>query len=213
MQPKNYWKDKFEDIMYSVKYRYHNILNSIRYRTTRRYYIVNSGLKPGYYDTGELILHVNFKLLVDFVEIEKAWMNTWTDDSAYSKLSWFQKKFCRFRSPQDGIAYLNWEINESQLEHQTKSAKEILELYTWWKVTRPNRPDPYIEAGYDEVFKDKNLSEHFIREEGSNTYTMKPFTKKESAVFEKVTKIENKYEKEDEKMLIRLMKIRKSLWT
>lgn len=215
MRSLNYWKDKIEDICYNVERHYNSVIDWVRYRTTRRYHIVNTGLEPGYYDTDDRMLHANFNLLVDFVEIEKAWMNTWTDNSKYSELSWFDKKFRRFRSSEDGVAYLTWEITQSSLEHQSEAAKEILELYTWWKVTRPSRPDPFVEAGYNEVFKDQDLlgEDRFVKDETGEYYTMKPFSKKEHAVFKKVTKIENKYNKEDEQMLIRLLKIRRSLWT
>jgi hypothetical protein len=223
MKYKNYWKEQIEDILYMLKDKYiYDMISStclvldwVRFRTCRRYHIVNTGLEPGYYDTDTRMLHVNFNLLVDFVEIEKAWMNTWSDDSKYSKLSWFGKKFRRFRSPEDGISYLNWEIIDCQLEEQSKAAKEVLELYTWWKTTRPNRPDPYVEAGYYEVFKYRTLRDDLVEVErdGEKYYTLKKSTKQERQVFKKVTKIEAKYDKEDEQMLIRLVKIRKFLWT
>lgn len=207
------FKENIEDIVYDIRNKYTECIDFIRYRTTRKYHIIDTKLEPGYYDSDTRMLHANFSLLVDFVEIEKAWMNTWSDNNAYSKLSWFDKKFRRFRCPEDGIAYLNWEINESQLEHQAKAAKEVLELYTWWKVTRPNRQDPFDAAGYNEVFKGKHFIDQFIEEDGTKRLTMKPFSKKENQVFEKVSKIEAKYDKEDEQMLIRLIKIRQYLWT
>ncbi len=215
MKYKNYWKEQIEDILYMLKDKYILVLDWVRFRTCRRYHIVNTGMEPGYYDTDTRMLHVNFNLLVDFVEIEKAWMNTWTDRSKYSKLSWFDKKFRRFRSPEDGIAYLNWEINQTELVHQAKAAKEVLDLYTWWKETRPNRPDPYVEANYYEVFKGKTLRDHLVevQRDGETYYTLKRSTKQESQVFKTVTKIEAKYDKEDEQMLIRLIKIRRFLWT
>jgi len=189
MRSLNYWKNKIEDIFYILKYKYILVLDWVRFRTSRRYHIVNTGMEPGYYDTDTRMLHVNFNLLVDFVEIEKAWMNIWSDGFKYSKLPWFDRKFRRFRSPEDGIAYLNWEIEQTSCPGQSKAAKTILEIYTWWKETRPNRPDPYVEANYYEVFKDDLVE------------------------VQRVRKIEAKYDKEDEQMLIRLIKIRQFLWT
>ncbi len=46
----------------------------VKYRTIRRYHIVSTGMKPGYSDVTERMLHVNFNMLKDFVEIEKAHM-------------------------------------------------------------------------------------------------------------------------------------------
>ncbi len=202
----DYLKEKIEDLFYDVESKYLFTLNWLRYRTTRRYHIVDTYLQPGYYDADERILNSNFSILVDFIEIEKAWMNTWSDRSKYCKLSWFDKKFRRFRSPEDGISYLNWEIEHTEA-NQAKAAKEMMDLYTWWKVTRPNREYPFVVSGYYDLFPDNSESDNFF--DRSNILS----SKKAKAVFKKIRKIEDGYDKEDENMLIRLMKVRKSMWT
>jgi hypothetical protein len=208
----SYWKDKILDFFYIIESDFLYWVDYLRYRTTRRYHVVDTKLIPAYYDADTRILHANFSILVDFVEVEKAWMNTWCNNNKYNKLSWVEKKFMSFRSPEDGIEYLNWEIERCDNPSQSKSAKEILELYTWWKEIRPNRVDPFDLAGYNEVFKDENWRDRFTLSE-DGCYVMKPLTQKQKAVFKKADKIEQQYDKEDETMLIRLMKIRKSLWT
>jgi hypothetical protein len=78
-----------------------------------------------------------------------------------------------------------------------KESLEIIELYNWWKK-RDERKDPMVESGWDN-YCDKPKEERTEKEKNIS--------------LEKLIEIEEKYEKEDEEMLIRLIKIRKSLWT
>lgn len=43
----------------------------IRHRTFDKYHVINTGLKPGYYDVDTLMFHSCFSLLVRYVEEEK----------------------------------------------------------------------------------------------------------------------------------------------
>jgi hypothetical protein len=96
---------------------------------------------------------------------------------------------------------------------QAKAAKEIIELYTWWTVTYRNRPDPYEASGwtdYCEASRAANGGSLW----GSLSADKTPELKKASKLsLNKLRKIEATYEKEDEQMMIRLIKIRQSLWT
>ena len=51
------------------------MLSDVKYwvlnRTTRRFHIVKTGLKPGYHDTDTRMLYACFSLLSDFVELER----------------------------------------------------------------------------------------------------------------------------------------------
>jgi hypothetical protein len=51
-----------------------NVKWAILHRITHRYNIVHTRLKPGYYDNDIRMLYANFNLLVEYVEIELAWM-------------------------------------------------------------------------------------------------------------------------------------------
>jgi hypothetical protein len=84
--------------------------------------------------------------------------------------------------------------------HQAISAQKIKELYLWWK-DRPNRPEPMAVAG---LSWDQNKEDNLM---GGK------ISKKELLEFKKLEKIEADYEKEDTKMLIELIKIRKELWS
>ena len=177
---------------------------------TKTHYL-KTGLKPGhYYELDYRILHGLFNELVDFVEIEYAHMAKWTDQDKGKKY-----KFKSGRCIEAGIDYLNWacglkynkdyrvtkkDPKYGKPTHQAVSAQKIKQLYLWWK-DRPNRPEPMAVAG---LSWDKNKEDNLM---GGK------ILKKELLEFKKLEKIEADYEKEDTKMLIELIKIRKELWS
>lgn len=167
----------------------------IKYRTTHRYHKIWTGLEPGWYDVSESMLHANFQMLVDFVEIEKASME---QTSNYFKLI-NKNFFTRYqkRSEKDGMAYLEWEISlGDEARAQSESAKEILMLYKWWKYQRPIRKKIVRSkfprnATLPNVWSDNRQSDYWHAQ-----YIL-----------------DNTYDMIDQSMLIRLIKIRQHLWT
>jgi hypothetical protein len=104
-------------------------------------------------------------------------------------------------------------IEEGEQEeptYQAKAAKEILELYTWWKEVYPNRPDVHDASGWS-AYCDMR------REKGYHLLDMEDKSAEEkdmcNTALNKSREIEEAYNKEDEEMMIRLIKIRESLWT
>jgi hypothetical protein len=94
---------------------------------------------------------------------------------------------------------------------QALRAKEIKELYTWWTVTYRNRPDPYDASGWTEACEASRIANG-----GKLSWNTPkdPVLKKQSDRAHKLLqKIEAAYEKEDEAMMIRLIKVRHGLWT
>lgn len=181
----------------------------IAHRTYDKYHIVKTDLQPGYYDIDTRILHSNFTLLTDFVEIEKASLQYFFASHERTKKFGSRVKFENLTKAQKrelGLQYLDWEINNTDEplfpERQRESAKEIKELYLWWNDVRPSRIDPYDK--YEEELS--KFSGSLETMPGKNK-------KKMLALYKKIGKLEDQYEKEDETMLIRLMKVRKSLWT
>src|ERR1700733_2355664 len=70
----------FHDRIPAMFRRFHQRLSDVKYwfihRTYDKYHVVRVyGMKPGYADKNYILLHVNFGILVDFVECEAAWMN------------------------------------------------------------------------------------------------------------------------------------------
>src|SRR5271165_1195164 len=136
-----------------ITWRYRNIKYWIRYRITDKYHIVDTGLKPDYYEISDRMLHVNFNMLKEFVEVEQAWNSyIWTDE--YKKTSWceqhmpFYYTFFPFRRPDIGIKHFEWASTlddpsippNQRMESQASHAREVLILYRWW-IERNNREE------------------------------------------------------------------------
>ena len=109
-------------------------------------------------------------------------------------------------------------VNE-HLKHHADIAQETLTLYRWWTEVRPNRPDAHDASGLTAWYANEKNSKKNVFEKVSNDMYQLVFkgTLEEEQDYNQMSKlridIEEKYEKEDEEMLIRLMKIRRSLWT
>jgi hypothetical protein len=240
LHPIRYWIAE-EGLDYLQKFVYYipDKLNDIRYYINNRWVSYSHGLtahprdiKPGAWsDVGSRFLPCMFNELVDFVEIEQAWHHCmWSDDAKTEfETPWWRKGWLRWRTwrcPEAGMQYLKWaselvvdenmgsnpdEKGYGEPTYQAKSAKEIIELYTWWTVTYRNRPDPYEASGWTaacEAQREANGGKL------SFSSPKDPVLKKASDKAHKLLqKIEAAYEAEDEEMMIRLIKIRGSLWT
>ena len=188
-------------------------------------------IKPGQWqDVGNRFLPCLFNELVDFVEVELAWWHIAWDDEAHKKFKapWYASGWFRWRtwrSPEAGLANLEWQRNlrwkedevgkdckdVGKLTDQAIKAQEILDLYTWWTQTYRNRPDAYEASGWSAYCETSRIA-NGGKLNFSNDKT--PELKKMSTKAHKLLqKIEADYEKEDEAMMIRLIKVRHGLWT
>jgi hypothetical protein len=237
--PIRYWiAEEGLDHIQKIIYYIPDKLNDVRYYINNRWVSRTHSLtahprdiKPGTWrDVGNRFLPCLFNELVDFVEIEQAWHHCiWSDDAKTKfETPWWRKGWLRWRTwrcPEAGMEYLKWAstlTNEEFLEegekhkaeptYQAKAAKEIIELYTWWTTTYRNRPDPMDASGWSahcEAMRVKYPGSFF-----SSLNSKDPEDRKASNKAHKLlSKIEKAYEKEDEEMMIRLIKIRESLWT
>ena len=204
------------DVYDTITAPYYNTRYYIRNRFFRKCHVLPTGFKPGeYHDLDSRMLHGLMQALVDFVEVEKAWMHSWLDkDKKY--------KFKHGRCAEAGLDYLKWEMGLTNKEwideddpaygeptHQAIAAREIYEIYNWWKNIYPNRKDPMDASGWS-AYCDR------LDREGKDLFDYKetPADRKEKDRAHKLLqKIEKQYDQEEEDMLIRLIKIRKSLWT
>lgn len=215
----NLFVEKIEDL-------YHNFISSLRsikywisHRTYDRYHLVDTKLGAGYHDSDERMLHANFSILVDFIEVEKAWMNYPSRGPGPSKYKYNRWFFKRFRSAELGLEYLDWEMSGTS-ESQGMAAAEQKILYLWWTKIRPNREDPWEVCGYEALTKDSPLviGDIFTNIENNGVLdkkTKSDRTRRRKAIrkcFIRVSKIEDSYHREDEKMLMQLVKIRRTLW-
>jgi hypothetical protein len=212
-------------------------LNDVRYYINNRWVSHSHALtahprdiKPGSWsDVGNRFLPCLFNELVDFVEIEQAWHHCmWSDEAKTEfEVPWWRSGWLRWRTwrcPEAGMEYLKWAstlTNEEFLDkdkkheavptYQATSAKEIIELYTWWTVTYRNRPDPYEASGWTaacEAQREANGGKLSF-----STPKDPALRKTQDKAHKILHKIEKDYAKEDEEMMIRLIKIRESLWT
>ena len=237
--PVRYWiAEEGLDHLQKIVYYIPDKLNDIRYYINNRWVSRSHSLtahpkdiRPGQWcDVGNRFLPCLFNELVDFVEVEQAWHHCLWSDEAKTKFEvpWYRKGWLRWRTwrcPEAGMEYLKWAstlTNEEFLEegekhkaeptYQAKAAKEIIELYTWWTQTYRNRPDPYDASGwtaYCEASREANGGKLSWSGHKDN-----PELKKQSDKSHKLLrKIEADYAKEEEQMMIRLIKIRESLWT
>lgn len=216
-------------------------LNDIRYyivnRWVTRTHCLTSDPKDlprgEWADVGNRFLPCLFNELVDFVEIEQAWSHVMWDDEARKKYKcpWYRTGWLRWRTwrcPEAGIDHLKWASNlvwdESdyimptdprygQPTEQAKGAREILELYTWWTEVYRNRPDPMDASGwsaYCDRMRIKYPDEGFFGSLGHKTSEDEIESKRSHALLQKM---EEYNEREEEEMMIRLIKARNRLWT
>jgi hypothetical protein len=182
-------------------------------------------------DVGNRFLPCMFNELVDFVEIESAWSHiAWGDKEARAKYDppfwasgWFRWR--TWRCPQAGLDHLDWamtltmgsdwgveedNLNFGKPTGQAIRAKELKELYVWWTVTYPNRPDPYDVSGWTEYCEKSRLLNDGRLFGNKKTPELEELSTRSHELLQK---IEADYTAEDEAMMIRLIKARDSLWT
>ncbi len=214
--------DKLYDIKYYINNRWITRTHSLTAHPR--------DIKPGQWcDVGNRFLPCLFNELVDFVEIELAWWHlAWSPEERYKyNMPWWAVGWWRIRTwrcPQAGLDNLKWQSElvwkEDECEpgsekvgkptYQAEKALEILALYKWWKEVYPNRPDPHDASGWS-AYCDKKRDLNEGRLFGGKTTPQ--LEKEANRALKLSTKIEKQYNDEDEKMMIRLIKIRNSLWT
>lgn len=215
-----WFKNEFKHLItLPIKWKYESIMRWIRYRTYDRYHIIKTGLPPGYYEIDTLMLNVNFNMLKDFVEVEQAIRYFWTSD-AFIHRSWAEKyvpfyyKFYPFRRPDLGIAYFNWAATlddvalpvHERCDAQAAAAKEVLILYKWWVEDRPARV-PEKRGEYDDQgFGILGCFDDDFNKEAED-YKIYIETMNRQVDQEKL------WIQEDDDMLVRLIRVRQSLWT
>ena len=216
------------DTLHSVKYYINN-----RW-VTRSHALTASprDIRPGSWcDVGNRFLPCLFNELQDFVEVELAWWHlAWEGKESRAKYNapWWAFGWWRWRTwrcPQAGLDNLEWQRNLRWKEDEVGSdspnlgqptpqaikAQEILDLYKWWTEVYRNRPDPYDASGWTEYCEASRAANGGkLSWSGDKSPELKKMSNKAHKL---LRKIEAQYEKEDEQMMIRLIKVRHGLWT
>lgn len=197
-------------------------------------------LEPGYYDKDTLLLHSCFDLLVDYVEVECAYLNLYFNDDLDKKFSWTERvlfKLFGYLSKSNRVYYgiktlerydemlkdpqvFSCPEEVEQLKQQKETDLNVLKLYIWWTQVRPERPEPGEASGWD-----KWCDEHTMRETYRFVDADVPGCKrmecllseeeqnKQSKILDDLHQMEHNQYEQDTEMLCQLMKIRGSLWT
>lgn len=190
-------------------------------------------IKPGQWrDLGYRFLPCLFNELVDFVEVELAWHNIAWDPEARKRYNppfyaWGWFRWRTWRCAESGLDNLKWQSelvwsedecradspDIGQPTYQAVKAKEILELYHWWKHVRPYRVDPHDASGWSGYCaRLRESDDGFLA--GLDREDQTPEERAEvNRMLDESHRLEEQYEKEDEDMMIRLIRIRRSLWT
>lgn len=220
-----YWPT---DKLYAIKYYINNRWITRTHALTAHTRDIPRGK---WCDVGNRFLPCLFNELVDFVEVELAWWHlAWADaeerkkyNAPWWRFGWWNLR--AWRCPQAGLDNLEWQRNLrwkedevgndspnlGKLTPQAIKAQEILDLYKWWTEVYRNRPEPMEVSGWS-AYCDALREEHGDRWLGINPKS-KELKKQRDKSHKLLQKIEAQYEKEDEEMMIRLIKVRHGLWT
>ena len=233
--PWRYWlADEGLDILQTFFYWPTDKLYAIKYYINNRWVTRTHALtahpkdiKPGdWCDVGNRFLPCLFNELVDFVELELAWWHlVWEGPELRKKynMPWWAVGWWRVRTwrcPQSGLDNLAWQASLVRDEQwsskddpefgqptpQAVNAKEILDLYTWWTVERPKRPEPMEVSGWSAYCDQRRAADPEDWVFSEDKIDTKP-------MLDLMHEMEARYEAEDEAMMIRLIKIRQALWT
>jgi hypothetical protein len=186
-----------------------DVLDSVRVYVRNRFitrtHLMDTKLTPGeWHELDDRLLCGMMESLVNFIEIEKASMQDWSDPLV-DKPWWKKIKWLRFddgRNPPQGIAYLDWEMTLTNDDtglpsKQAQSALEQWTIYNWWKNIRPLRPEVLDVTGYMEFRHTEHKTDEI----------------KLGQILDEIQQLEADREAEDQEMMIRLIKIRQHLWT
>lgn len=232
-----YWlAEEGLDILEDIVYWPINCARDIRHYFNNRWisktHTLTSNLKRGqWYDFDTRLLHSLFDELINFVEIEEAWMHVVCDEeeSKKYKTPWLRKylRLGLWRCPEAGLDYLEWaslltndetcdknDPSYGQPTSQALAAQETKALYKWWKEGRPKRQDPMDASGWSDYCDEKEKeAEARVDEMWIGCDKGAADRERSSKILEICHKMEQEQDEEDTTMLIRLIKIRHSLWS
>jgi hypothetical protein len=196
--------------------RINDVIWAIKYRTMKEHnhHTVETGLEPGYHDSDEILLHASMSVLVNHIENSDHSCAGSGEEGLASYIA-----FCEERlNPKN---WEEWERKQpkkdkaQRIAHDTANVdacKELLFLYRWWKYDRVAE-HLALEQERDAHYAANEY--HFMNDErdpnkltGAAKKKYLAEMKHSSALFD----AEDKLNKKDTDMLVRLAKVRKYMW-
>jgi len=168
-----------------------------RYNPRHIHHLVNTGLRPGYYDVDTLMLYSVMALVCRYVEREH--------DGEEALEKWAQELV-------DHPADPDHEPYEGATQAQGKKELGVLDIYKWWKHQKPK----------DEARRDELLTRLYGR--GRMTWAptdhpklsqavFKPFEGEEIALEKEFRDLEGKIADDEQTYLHRTIDLRRGMWT
>lgn len=220
--------NKLDDISYTIYYKFSDIFSYFNYKFFVKSNVIKTGLEPKYQSHPDRILYGMFSVMTEFVEKDKSWMQFRSEKTDFihtiTNSNYLRRFFIKLRrlyfryfnkhDVKFGLEHLKWEISldsatastHQRSERQAHIAREIWDLYHWWKYIRPMRLDPDEASGWSKwIDSRRKLID-------GNYITSAMATTKDKELSMLSTDIEQQYEQEDNNQLIRLINIRGDLW-
>jgi hypothetical protein len=157
-----------------------------------------------YHDSDTVMLYALFQLVVDYVEIEcgnflstrfeNGWQKWYRRFRELPLLNWLIPPT---RNALRGLHHLRWEMALKDNSSQSEAAKELFQIYRFWKHTRLERADPF--TAYHNLRDGKDWKG--------------PISEQERVLLQEATALEELYEQEDTDMMQRIIKVRNCMWT
>lgn len=192
-----WWWNIFIWPVYSFGRKIRSGIMWIRYRIDpkHRYHMIDTRLKPNYYDIDHLMLHGMFSLLRRYVEEE----NEGVDELE----KWGNDLLSRKRDPHTG------DVDERQGRREIEAAA----LYRWWMEERPRMIERSDELLH-ELYGDNGIMFHEVdNADGTIEYRRRELSKEEQAAHDELKEVDTRLADEEQEMLHRLVDIRGHLWT
>lgn len=196
-----------------------NLTSYVANRWTDRIHWLPTGLKPGaYYEVDTRLLHGLFETFCDFIESEKAWTHLIAEGPKgfshhailHYRFPWLSR-WMKFRCPEAGLARLMWEMAlDEENADQAASARQQMELYRWWREVRPARLSPWEASECAAIAIQRPLTLYRSLQETMDARYAD--TDYEAAVA-RMEALEAEYAREDQAMMIALIRIRGHLVT
>lgn len=140
-------------------------------------------------------------LVVDFVEIECSFMEIDAPftirEKLWLRLPWFLRSDNLIRSRERGLKHLDALISiyEDSMKGSSGHPRTIRDAYIWWKDIRPQKMRDIEEMNKTLDINDETDVQHI------------------KSVFRKIDKLEAEVEKQDTKVLKRIVEARTFMWT